>query len=100
MDIVYLRSKPASMVTKGGLLIPGHLAAFYYGMPRGKYFYATVLAVGPKCKIKAGVEVICPRIDFAWVKVLDDGTLVGWVRERDLLLEVTVSPPPEEPTVH
>jgi co-chaperonin GroES (HSP10) len=82
---VFLRMLPPEQKSHGGVWLPPSLVNAYDGPAHLRLFHGQVLAVGPQCTIKIGDVAIFRRLEFAWWKVLDDGTRVGWIDESQIL---------------
>jgi co-chaperonin GroES (HSP10) len=82
---VILRMLPPEQKSHGGIWLPPTQVNAYDGPAHLRLFRGQVLAVGPECEIKIGDVVIFRRLEFAWWKMLDDGTRVGWIDETQVL---------------
>lgn len=85
---IFVRTDPPVEKTGGGLWLPPELTG-NYGRRLGSLVMvtATVLSVGPLAKspIAAGETVVFPRLNFGWTYKLTDGTLVGWIPDREVV---------------
>lgn len=94
-NVVFVRTRPAPIMTDGGILIPDAQRSFYNGLPNPgggnnpKLVWATVLSVSDDGEVSEGDDVLFMRLDFAWIHKCSDRTLVGWVKEESILLVET-----------
>lgn len=82
---VILRMLPPEQKSHGGVWLPPVQVDPYGGPAHLRLLHGQVLAVGPECESKIGDVVIFRRLEFAWWKMLDDGTRVGWIDESQVL---------------
>lgn len=84
---IFVRTDPPIEKTGGGLWLPPELTG-NYGRRVGSEVLvtATVLSVGPLAKsaVEKGDTVVFPRLNFGWTHKLEDGTLVGWIPDREV----------------
>lgn len=69
----------------GQVWLPPSTATNYAGIAAHQVLMeATVLSVGPKCRLQPGEKICFARLFFAWLYKLEDGTLVGWIDEENV----------------
>ena len=86
-DTVFVRTHPLPQMTKSGLLhLPPKEAEHYGHLPKGRHVMATVLSCGSGVKsVKCGDNVCFMRMPFSRWKYMGDRTLIGWIKEEDLI---------------
>jgi len=84
--MVLLRTEKLQMKTEGGLFLPASEQGFYDGPMHLRLLAATVLSAGSRAdqSLVPGTRVCFQRRFFAWWKVMEDRTLVGWVDDSQI----------------
>lgn len=82
-DLVLVRSNPMPQKT-GSIYLPNKLATFFGLLPNLQLITATVLSAGPKATVLPGEDIVFMRLNFAWWKIMEDGTVVGWIQEANV----------------
>jgi hypothetical protein len=73
----------------GKIFIPPQLRASYSHLPHKVMLYGMVLSTGPKCtSVKKGDRIAFSRLFFARWQYMPDQTLVGWINEDNIALEL------------
>lgn len=83
-DLVLVRSNPMPEKT-GSIYLPNKLATFFGLLPNLQLITAIVLSAGPKATVLPGEDIVFLRLNFAWWKIMEDRTVVGWIQEANVL---------------
>lgn len=86
-DTVFVRTE-LRPEKDGMIYLPPSVRGNHSGLGHQVLMQAVVISVGPKCRLKVGQRIAFARLFFAWLEKMDDGTLVGWLREENIHAEV------------
>jgi hypothetical protein len=82
--MVFARTLPLEQKI-GSIYLPPKLTSFHGELPHQRTIRAIVLSAGSKSKLLPGDKIAFTRLYFAWWKKLEDGCMVGWIDESQIL---------------
>lgn len=87
-DLVFLRTDatPKEIKTRGGIILCGLWQDFHKGYGNEKVIRAEVLSIGKDVvTLKPGEVIAFQRLFFMRHSYMSDGSLLGWVQEKNIL---------------
>ena len=82
-----VRTRAVPEKTSGGIYLPAKIASFFGELPNLQPVVATVIAAGKLTTVQVGEDVAFMRLNFTWLKQMEDNSYVGLIAEANLLGE-------------